>query len=159
MLTYNMEARGDDTRYGYLYRCIKDDIVDGRIAAGTRLPSKRKLAEHLGVGVVTVEGAYRQLVAEGFVEARERSGYYAVDLGESDGKSRAFPRYRIGSERGDVAALDTFPYAPRQRGERDGLIADLTGKTYDCFVIICEGPWSKQVRLPCGTVLCANRSR
>lgn len=36
-------------RYEYLYRCIKSDILEGRIQAGERLPSKRALAEHLQV--------------------------------------------------------------------------------------------------------------
>lgn len=80
MLDYDMAAHGSESLYGYLYQRIRDDIVEGEIAAGSRLPSKRSLAEHLGVSVATVEGAYGQLVAEGYVSARARSGYYACDL-------------------------------------------------------------------------------
>ncbi len=80
MLTYDMGQRGTASRYEYLYRRIRDDILSGAIAPGERLPSKRALASQLGVGVVTVEGAYAQLVAEGYVDARERRGYYVVDL-------------------------------------------------------------------------------
>ena len=65
MLTYDLEARGGLALYDYLYRCIRDDILSGALAAGERLPSKRALAEHLRVSVITVEGAYRQLEAEG----------------------------------------------------------------------------------------------
>lgn len=127
MLTYDMGARGDDTRYGYLYRCIKDDIIDGRIAPGSRLPSKRKLAEHLGVGVVTVEGAYRQLVAEGFAEARERSGYYAVDLGGQRARGRAFPRYQIEGDRDVEESLGARPLADAAMVDSSDLVADFTG--------------------------------
>ena len=46
-----------------------------------RLPSKRAFAKHLGVSVVTVEGAYDQLVAEGYVRAVPRSGFYVQEIG------------------------------------------------------------------------------
>ncbi len=76
MLTYDLEQRGDLPRYDYLYRCIKRDILTGRLAAGEKLPSKRALAAHLGTAVVTVENAYAQLLAEGYLTSRERSGCY-----------------------------------------------------------------------------------
>ena len=77
MLDYDMGARGDCSLYDYLYQRIRDDVMSGEIAAGQRLPSKRALAQHLGVSVVTVEGAYAQLVAEGYVRSMPRSGYFA----------------------------------------------------------------------------------
>lgn len=76
MLTYNMEERGRIPRYDYLYRRIKADILEGRLPSGYRLPSKRALAEHLAVSVVTVETAYQQLLSEGYIVSRERSGYF-----------------------------------------------------------------------------------
>lgn len=80
MRSYDLSTRGDLPLYEYLYRCIRDDITGGTIAARDRLPSRRALAERLGVSVVTVEGAYRQLVAEGYVEARPRSGFFVASL-------------------------------------------------------------------------------
>jgi GntR family transcriptional regulator / MocR family aminotransferase len=80
MLDYDLGSRGDKPLYEYLYQHIRDDIVDGSIAADERLPSKRALAEHLGVSVVTVENAYAQLVAEGYVRTRPRSGYFVTRL-------------------------------------------------------------------------------
>lgn len=81
MLTYSFAERGELSLYEYLYRCIRHDIERGVIAADEKLPSKRALARHLGVSVITVEGAYAQLVAEGYLVARERRGYYACDWG------------------------------------------------------------------------------
>lgn len=81
MLTYSFAERGELSLYEYLYRCIRHDIERGAIAADEKLPSKRALARHLGVSVITVEGAYAQLVAEGYLVARERRGYYACDWG------------------------------------------------------------------------------
>lgn len=76
MLTYDLEHRGGLARYDYLYRCIKEDILSGRLTAGERLPSKRALARHLEIGVVTVETAYAQLTAEGYLRPEEKRGYF-----------------------------------------------------------------------------------
>ena len=76
----DLTGRGELPLYEYLYRCIRDQVVTGEIAAEERLPSRRALAERLGVSVVTVEGAYAQLVAEGYVVALPRRGYYAASL-------------------------------------------------------------------------------
>ena len=76
MLTYDLEKRGSLARYDYLYRCIKEDILSGRLKAGEKLPSKRTLATHLNTAVVTVENAYAQLEAEGYLNAREKRGYF-----------------------------------------------------------------------------------
>ena len=80
MLTYDMNDRGGLARYDYLYRRIKEDILAGRLRAAEKLPSKRALAQHLEVAVVTVENAYAQLVAEGYVCAREKRGYFVNRL-------------------------------------------------------------------------------
>ena len=79
MITYNMENnRGSKTKF--LYDSIKNDIRKGRIMAGEKLPSKRSLAEHLGIGIITVENAYAMLEEEGYIEARPRSGFYCMEL-------------------------------------------------------------------------------
>lgn len=92
MLTYDMAARGECSLYEYLYRCIRRDIEQGAVAAHDRLPSKRALAAHLGVSLITVEQAYAQLIAEGYVYSRERSGYFASalpQLPEADARTGA----------------------------------------------------------------------
>lgn len=76
MLTYPMEERGSLPLYEYLCRRIRADILSGALPAGTRLPSKRALAEHLRVSVVTVESAYSQLEAEGYLQARPKRGFF-----------------------------------------------------------------------------------
>ena len=80
MLTYDLERRGSLARYDYLYRCIKEDIVSGRLAAGEKLPSKRALARHLETAVVTVENAYAQLSAEGYLRPEEKRGYFVCPV-------------------------------------------------------------------------------
>lgn len=70
----------NEKKYDSLYRAVKDDILRGVIAPGARLPSKRALAERHGVSVITAEYAYRQLIDEGYVYTRERSGYYVQPI-------------------------------------------------------------------------------
>lgn len=80
MLDYNLEQRGEASLYEYVYQQIRDDIVAGRIAAGEHLPSKRAFATHLGISVITIENAYSQLLAEGYICSMPRRGYYACEL-------------------------------------------------------------------------------
>lgn len=80
MLTYSFENIGSDLLYDYLYKCIKKDIISGKIRAGDKLPSKRSFAKNLGISVITVESAYAQLIAEGYVYSIPKSGYYISDL-------------------------------------------------------------------------------
>lgn len=84
MFSYDMANRDGQTLYEHLYRCIRHDIAHGAVLAGQKLPSKRALAEQLGVSLVTVEAAYRQLVAEGYVISRERSGYFVCELAPAE---------------------------------------------------------------------------
>ncbi len=63
-----------------LAQALRDRIVSGKMASGTRLPTHRELAARLGVARITVTEAYRQLQAEGLVEARVGAGTFVVDL-------------------------------------------------------------------------------
>lgn len=80
MLTYPMEERGDLPLYEYLYRRIREDILSGKLTAGERLPSKRALAEHLHLSVITVEGAYAQLEAEGYLYTLPKRGFFVSQV-------------------------------------------------------------------------------
>lgn len=66
--------------YEQLYRELKADIEDGHWQPGEKLPSKRNLAEERKISVVTVMNAYSQLLAEGYIIAQERRGYFVADI-------------------------------------------------------------------------------
>ena len=83
MLTYDFRDRENETLYEYLYRKIRQDILTGQLCPHERMPSRRAFARNLGVSVVTVETAYSQLAAEGYLEPRPRSGYYVEQIGRS----------------------------------------------------------------------------
>ena len=80
MLTYSFTNTGSDSMYEYLYKCIRNDITQGKIKAGEKLPSKRTFAKNLGISVITVENAYGQLLAEGYIYSMPKRGFYVSDL-------------------------------------------------------------------------------
>ena len=112
-----MESRGDLSLYEYLYRCIRHDIAHGKVEPGQKLPSKRALAKQLGVSLITIEAAYDQLAAEGYIRSRERCGYYACDLA---------PAAKI-EEPGSAQHRTETTIAPARR-ERDNHAAGLNNQ-------------------------------
>ena len=55
MLTYSLEKDGGESLYTQLYACIRRDILSGTLSPRQKLPSKRALAQHLEVSVITVK--------------------------------------------------------------------------------------------------------
>ena len=76
MLTYSFTNIGSDSLYHHLYQCIREDILCGNLTAETKLPSKRSFAKNLGVSNITVENAYAQLHAEGYIYSIPKKGFY-----------------------------------------------------------------------------------
>ena len=120
MLTYNLTQRKDESKYYYIYKSIRRDIEGGTLKKGEKLPSKRSLAEHLGVSLITIENAYQMLKDEGYIEPRERSGYYVCEIhatiSEAAGSERQLhmlPEQIEYIEDGRLpdTALNTFPYS------------------------------------------------
>ncbi|MDD6481543.1 MAG: PLP-dependent aminotransferase family protein [Lachnospiraceae bacterium] len=119
MLTYNLKNRGDAPKYYYIYKMIRKDIESGNLKKNEKLPSKRSLAEHLGVSLITVENAYQMLKDEGYIETRERSGYYVCEIHAIlpvKSKNRTLQMLTDAGEekedgRLDNTAGDSFPYS------------------------------------------------
>ena len=80
MLTYSFELKGNDSLYEFLYKCIRDDILSGKLSPEEKLPSKRAFAEHLSISTITIENAYNQLVAEGYIYSKPKSGFYVSSI-------------------------------------------------------------------------------
>ena len=86
MLTYELKKAAGLPLYEALYRCIRSDILTGKLPAGYRLPSKRALAQHLEVSKSTVEKAYDHLCDEGYIQPVEKVGYFV-----EEGQARSLP--------------------------------------------------------------------
>lgn len=92
-----------------LYLRIRDLILLGRLAAGAKLPSSRKLADDLGVSRTVSLAAYDQLSVEGYLEARHGSGHYVQALNR---RPLAAARPAVRAQRGEAEAAE----APMLRG-------------------------------------------
>ena len=107
-----------ENKYYTLYENIRGEILRGKVRAGEKLPSKRALAESLGVSVVTVQLAYEQLAAEGYIYSKERSGYFvenvAVQSAPRSSPLRQTPqppvKFKVDLVKGSVPAR-LFPFA------------------------------------------------
>jgi GntR family transcriptional regulator/MocR family aminotransferase len=62
--------------YKQLYQQIRERVLSGQLVADARLPSVRVLANELAISRNTVDGAYQELFAEGYIYSRPHSGYY-----------------------------------------------------------------------------------
>ena len=80
MLTYSFVDLGSDSLYEHLYKCIKNDIMNGKLKSGDKLPSKRSFAKNLDISTITVENAYAQLMAEGYIYSLPKRGYFVSEV-------------------------------------------------------------------------------
>jgi GntR family transcriptional regulator/MocR family aminotransferase len=91
MLTSFHKRKKNEPLYVSLYKHLKKMIVDLQFIENEKLPSKRKLAQELKISPLTVESAYQQLIAEGYVYSIEKSGYYVakqIELLQSDKREK-----------------------------------------------------------------------
>ncbi|PJG83209.1 PLP-dependent aminotransferase family protein [Caviibacterium pharyngocola] len=75
-LNYRLDKNLDIPLYLQLYQQIKQAICRQELKLGERLPSKRRLCEYLQISQNTVESAYHQLSAEGYVQSQARQGFF-----------------------------------------------------------------------------------
>ncbi|CUH42451.1 PLP-dependent aminotransferase family protein [Ruegeria atlantica] len=74
--TFFLELNGQGTLQAQIQQMIAEGILSGRFHVGEKLPSSRKLAAHLGVSRITVTLAYTELLANDYLTAKGRSGYF-----------------------------------------------------------------------------------
>ena len=98
MLTYELKKSPGVPLYEALYRCIRSDILSGRLRPGQKLPSKRALAENLEVSKITVESAYNQLLFEGYIRSQEKVGYFVEEVERSAPAATAAPATETAAE-------------------------------------------------------------
>lgn len=77
-MNYHITTPNNKPAYLQLYEALRKDIVSGAFSCGSKMPSKRTLAEECGISIITVQHAYEILCEEGYLEGRQRSGYFVV---------------------------------------------------------------------------------
>ena len=78
-LSFLLHSGGETPLYQQLYAALAAKIRSGALRPGDKLPGKRSLAGQLAVAINTVDTAYQMLVAEGYLEARPKSGFYVLE--------------------------------------------------------------------------------
>ena len=118
--------------YMQLYESLKTDLLSNRLSTGTRLPSKRLLASSLGISVNTVDAAYQQLISEGYLEARPKSGYFVCDLGSqifrAEAASTAYPKINSPAF---AAVSESFLPGSAQEPDTDAAVIDFSPNGVD----------------------------
>jgi len=117
MLTYELKKMPGLPLYEGLYRCIREDILSGKLKEGEKLPSKRSLAQHLEVSKITVEAAYEQLLSEGYIRSQEKKGYFVEKV-----TLRKAPPPRTGAAEKEplpAAGTEGFPFSVWSRLQRE----------------------------------------
>ena len=125
MLTYELEKMPGVPLYEALYRCIREDILTGKLPAGEKLPSKRALAANLEVSKITVEGAYSQLLAEGYIRSREKVGYFVEAVERASRvEASAEPRQEAQPQGIDLTANGPagFPFSVWSKLQREVML-------------------------------------
>jgi len=129
LLTYDLSKRGKRTMYEFLYEQMKEDILQGRLSCGEKLPSKRALAEHLDVSVKTIENTYDQLLLEGYIRSEEKRGYFVNRVEKVNGSRPSYAsfesRYREEKYLADFTLnninYELFPFATWAKVMRETL--------------------------------------
>ena len=111
-MKYTILKETKNPAYLQLYKQVRDDILNQIYPYDSKLPSKRTLAEDLGISTVTVEHAYALLCDEGYVESRERSGFVVI-FRQSDGFAAAGEYHATHPERSTEHAYPDFPLSDR----------------------------------------------
>lgn len=133
-MTIRLQTNSGRCLYEQIYDHIRQEIREGKLLAGEKLPSTRSLAEYLQVARSTVDYAYGQLLSEGYIEAKPCRGYFVCPLEElflmeEDGARRTAGRaLNSRAETGFTANR----YAAEARGGVDGAMPERAGT--DCVM-------------------------
>ncbi len=120
MLSFSLTSHSNIPLYEQIYQEIRKDILSGVLPGKSRLPSTRGLAATLNVSRNTVDTAYYQLQAEGFIEAAPKSGFYVCDIQPDDhlpllAPTESFPKSCVQKDAAKTTAsspvIDFSPHA------------------------------------------------
>ena len=126
MLSYTFDNTGNIPLYEQLYTYIRHDIVTGLLSPQEQLPSKRSLADNLGVSTITIENAYSQLLSEGYIYSVPRKGFYVSDISAGELTARSTSRKRPGKTDGPSEACQDNDRAAEIAAEKTEFFADFS---------------------------------
>ncbi len=80
IITLNIDNTLKTPVYTQIYKYIRQEIENGRLKCGDKIPSTRSLSNHLSVSRNTIDMAYGQLMDEGYIESSPKRGYFVCDV-------------------------------------------------------------------------------
>ena len=80
LIALALDRAAPEPMHRQLYSQVRDAVLSGRLAAGSRLPSSRRLAREVACSRNTVVNAFEQLLSEGYLEGRTGAGTWASRL-------------------------------------------------------------------------------
>ncbi len=112
MLIIPLNTGGSVPLYEQIYEFIKQEIRTGKLAVAHKLPSTRSLSLNLQISRSTVELAYSQLISEGYIEARPKSGYYVLSIGDLVEVPKEMQKVnKAVIKKKDIALFDFSPFS------------------------------------------------
>lgn len=129
MITIDFEKRNNLTLTEFLYESIRSQILDTTLTENEKLPSKRTLALHLGVSVITVQNAYARLIDEGYLYSIEKKGFFVSDIARhfAPVTPRSRPRSNAQTLVQSLSSSLSRTYTDRHNSrDRDSSFADFT---------------------------------
>ncbi len=111
---YLLDNKSDVPLHIQLYQALKEEII-ANYQTGDKLPSIRKVASLYNLSKNTVESAYSQLYAEGYVESRPKSGYFVIDTFYDSYKKSADTT----EKREETSKNYTYDFFPAQLHKED----------------------------------------
>lgn len=131
LLLFQLQKDTPIPLYEQLYTGIKEAIYKQQLVVGTKLPSKRQLADFFDISQTTVELAYSQLIAEGYIMSKVRVGYFVEEIDELPlgatpklkiTQAEPPPKYTINFSPGQIDE-ESFPFAVWRKYAKDLLDA------------------------------------
>lgn len=114
-----LDSQRTTPMYEQIYRYMKEEIRQGDLKAGSRLPSTRVLADHLKVSRSTTQMAYEQLLSEGYIHSKPCRGYFVAAIEE------------LVEVREQPAAQFVEPFAPWEDKDKESVVVDFSPRGID----------------------------
>ncbi len=110
-MKYSIDFNSKETAYMQLYEQLRTDIINSVYKYGDKLPSKRLLADEAMTSVITAEHAYSILCDEGYIESRERSGYYVTYRKNDFAPIAEYEQHNITAHQNHYHTSHEFPFS------------------------------------------------
>jgi GntR family transcriptional regulator/MocR family aminotransferase len=147
MLTFFLDKNSEIPLYEQLYQAIKTAIINQELSKDEKLPSKRKLSAHLEISLTTVETAYSQLLAEGYIKSIPKVGFFIATNVDLSFNKKIIKEKKYISEKQKKYLIDfktnqvddkLFPYERLAKIEREVILDKLKnqinqGEMFGCY--------------------------